>query len=223
MLSAAQTLAQSVQGYASQLSAADQNVEGQISSNIQEINSLAGSIANLNSQISGSTTSGAPNSLLDQRDQLVNQLSQYVSVNTALQSDGTMQVFIGNGQALVNSGTAQSLSAIPNQYNPTQFDVGISNSGSTVDVTGSISGGSLGGLLAVRTQVIQPALNALGQISVGVASIINQQQASGLTQAGVQGQPMFAVGAAQVSRLLLQHRYGAGDCDPHQSVGIDGR
>ena len=199
VLSAAQTLAQSVQGYATQLSAADQNVEGQISSNVQEINSLATGIANLNTQIAGTTSSGAPNALLDQRDQLINQLSQYVSVNTATQSDGTMQVFIGNGQALVNSGTAQTLSAIPSQYNPTQFDVGVASSGATVDITGSITGGSLGGLLAVRSQVIQPTLNALGQISVGVASIINQQQASGLTQSGTQGQPMFSVGAPQVS------------------------
>jgi flagellar hook-associated protein 1 FlgK len=200
VLSSAQTLAQSVQGYASQLSAADQDVEGQIGSNVQEINSLASNIANLNSQISGTVSSGqSPNSLLDQRDQLINQLSQYVSVNTAAQSDGSLEVFVGNGQTLVNSGTAQTLSAIPNQYNPTQFDVGVTSSGTTVDITGSLTGGSLGGLLAVRSQVIQPTLNALGQISVGVANIINQQQASGLTQSGAPGQPMFAVGGAQVS------------------------
>ena len=200
VLSSAQTLAQSVQGYASQLSAADQNVEGQISSNVQEINSLASNIANLNSQISGTVSSGqSPNSLLDQRDQLINQLSQYVSVNTAAQSDGSLEVFVGNGQTLVNSGTAQTLTAIPNQYNPTQFDVAVTSSGTNVDITGSLTGGSLGGLLAVRSQVIQPTLNALGQISVGVASIINQQQAAGLTQSGAPGQPMFAVGGVQVS------------------------
>ncbi len=200
VLSAAQTLAQSVQGYASQLTAADQNVEGQISNTVQEINSLAGSIANVNGQIAAATNAGqSPNSLLDQRDQLINQLSQYVSVNTAPQSDGTLEVFIGNGQTLVTSGTAQTLSTIPNQYNPTQFDIGVTTPGATVNVTGSLSGGSLGGLLAVRNQVIQPTLNTLGQISVGVASIINQQQAAGLTQSGNQGQPMFAVGAVQVS------------------------
>ncbi len=200
VLTSAQTLAQSIQGYAGQLSAADQDVEGQISSNIQEINTLASNIANLNSQISGTISSGqTPNALLDQRDQLINQLSQFVSVNTAAQSDGSLEVFIGNGQTLVNSGTAQTLSAIPNQYNPTQFDVGVTSSGTTVDVTGSITGGSLGGLLAVRSQLIAPTLNALGQISVGVANIINQQQASGLTQSGTQGQPMFAVGGVQVS------------------------
>jgi flagellar hook-associated protein 1 FlgK len=203
VLSSAQSLAQSIQGYASQISTIDQNVEGQISSNVQEINSLAGSIATVNRQIAQVQNSGtSPNTLLDQRDQLINQLSQYVTVNTATQSDGTMDVFIGNGQALVSGGTAETLTAITNQYNPTQFDVGLQtagSSGTTVDVTGAISGGSLGGLLSVSSQVIQPTLNALGQIAVGIASIVNQQQAAGLTQSGTQGQPMFAVGAVQVS------------------------
>jgi flagellar hook-associated protein 1 FlgK len=202
VLSAAQSLAQSVQGYASQIATVDQNVEGQISSSVQEINSLAGSIATVNSQISQIQNSGqSPNSLLDQRDQLINQLSQYVSVNTATQSDGTLDVFIGNGQALVSGGNAETLTAIPNQYNPTQFDVGLQTAGSTatVDVTGAISGGSLGGLLSARSQVIEPTLNALGQIAVGIATIVNQQQAAGLTQSGTQGQPLFAVGGVQVS------------------------
>jgi flagellar hook-associated protein 1 len=202
VLSSAQSLSQSIQGYASQMSTIEQNVEGQISSNVQEINSLAGSIATVNSQIAQVQNSGSsPNTLLDQRDQLINQLSQYVSVNTATQSDGTMDVFIGNGQALVSGGTAETLTAIPNQYNPTQFDVGLQTAGSaaTVDITGSITGGSLGGLLSVSSQVIQPTLNALGQIAVGIATIVNQQQAAGLTQSGTQGQPLFAVGGVQVS------------------------
>jgi flagellar hook-associated protein 1 FlgK len=203
VLSSAQTLATSIQGYASQLNSAEQNVEGQISSNVQEINTLAGNIANVNTQISEQTNLGQPpNSLLDQRDQLINQLSQYVSVNTATQSDGSLDVFIGNGQSLVSGGTAQTLSAIPDQYNPTQFDVSLATAGTAaapVNITGAITGGSLGGLLAVRSQVIDPTLNSLGQISVGVASIMNQQQAAGLTQTGAQGQPLFAVGAVQVS------------------------
>ena len=46
---------------------------------------------------------------MDQRDQLIDQLSQYVRVNTATQSDGMLDVYIGNGQALVSGGTAQQL------------------------------------------------------------------------------------------------------------------
>src|SRR5580658_984829 len=202
VLSAATSLAQSVQGYASQLQTTEQNVQGQISSNVQEINSLAGSIANVNSQISAQSNTGQqPNSLLDQRDELIDQLSQYVSVSTDTQSNGQMNVFIGNGQSLVSGGTAQTLSAIPNQYNPTEYDVALQTAGTStpVDITSAITGGSLGGLLSVSSQVIDPALNSLGQISIGIASVVNQQQAAGLTQSGAQGQPLFAVGAVQVS------------------------
>ena len=202
VLSSAQALAQTVQGYATQLQQAGQNVEGQISSSVAQINSLATNIASLNGQIvSQSGDGGPPNALLDQRDQLVNTLSQYVSVNTVTQSDGSMDVFIGNGQSLVSSTTAQTLSAMPSQYNPTELDVGLNLAGTTttIDVTGSISGGTLGGLLAVRSQVINPALNSLGQISIGIANIVNQQQAAGLTPSGAQGQPMFAVGGVQVA------------------------
>ena len=203
VLSSAQSLAQSIQGYASQINTVDQNVEGQISSSVQAMNSLANSIATVNGQIAQIQNSGqSPNSLLDQRDQLINQLSQYVTVNTATQSDGTLDVFIGNGQALVSGDTAETLSAVPDQYNPEQLDIGLQTAGSggtSIDITGAISGGSLGGLLSVRSQVIQPTLNALGQIAVGIATIVNQQQALGLTQAGTPGQPMFAVGGVQVS------------------------
>jgi len=203
VISAAQSLTQSVQGYASQLTSIDQNVEGQITSNIQEINTLASNIATVNGQIAQVSGSGQPpNSLLDQRDSLIDTLSQYVSVNTATQSDGSLDVFIGNGQSLVSGSTAQTLTAIPNQYNPTQFDVGLTTAGSSgapLDITGAISGGSLGGLIAVRSQVIDPTLNSLGQISVGIADTVNQQQAAGLTQSGTAGQPLFSVGGVQVS------------------------
>jgi flagellar hook-associated protein 1 len=206
VLSSAQSLATTIQGYASQLSQVDQNVEGQISNSVTEINTLATGIANLNIQIAAQSSSGQPpNSLLDQRDSLINTLSQYVSVNTATQSDGSLNVFVGSGQSLVTGGTAQTLSAIPNQYNPTQMDVGLQTAGTsiTVNVTGAITGGSLGGLLAVRSQVIDPALNTLGQLSLGVANVVNQQQAAGLTPGGTQGQPLFAVGPVQVSNSSL--------------------
>jgi flagellar hook-associated protein 1 len=202
-LSSAQSLASSVQSYAGQLTQTGQTVESQIDTSVTEINSLASSIAALNGQISGQSSSGqAPNALLDQRDQLVNQLSQYVSVNTATQSDGAMNVFIGNGQSLVSGEASQTLALLPSQYNGTQSDIGVTASGSTVDITGSVTGGSLGGLLSVRSQVINPALNTLGQLSIGVATVINTQQAAGLTQSGTQGQPMFAVGPVQVAGAL---------------------
>src|SRR5262249_26288062 len=56
-------------------------------------------------------------------------------------------------------------------------------------------GGSLGGLLTVRSQVLQRAQNTLGQFSVGLATLVNQAQQAGMDLTGATGKPMFAVGA----------------------------
>jgi flagellar hook-associated protein 1 FlgK len=198
LLSSAQSLVSQLQGYASQITSYGANLEQSISSDVTQVNSLASNIAALNTQIANAEAGGqTPNQLLDQRDTLIDQLSQYVNVNTATESNGAMDVYIGSGQALVTGSTAQQLSAIPNQYDATQFDVGITTAGGVADVTSEINGGELGGLLSARTQVLDPAQNALGQISVGLATIMNQQQQSGMDQSGAQGQSMFAVGGVQ--------------------------
>ena len=196
LLSQAQALTQQMQNYGSQLGTYESGVESQIQSNVTQINTLASGIANLNQQIAEglAATGQTPNTLMDQRDLDIDQLSQYVTVNTATQADGSMNVYIGNGQALVTGGSSQQLVATPSPYNASQNDIGIVSGANTADITSNISGGSLGGLLAVRSQVIQPAENSLGQFSVGLATIVNQAQASGMDLTGATGQPMFAVG-----------------------------
>lgn len=198
LLSQAQALAQQINSYNSQIQTYGGNLEQQIGADVSQVNSIAGGIAKLNNQIAADLAGGqTPNELMDQRDKLIDQLSQYVSVNTSTQADGSMNVYIGSGQALVTGGVPQQLATIQNQFNPTVSDIGVTSSGGTTDVTSEISGGELGGLLSARTQVLDPAQNALGLISVGLATIMNQQQASGMDLTGAQGQAMFAVGAVQ--------------------------
>ena len=207
LLSQAQALTQQLQSYDSQISQQDADVEQQIGTNVSQINSLASNIATLNQQIVGATASGqSPNQLLDQRDEDVDQLSQYVNVNTLSENNGAMDVYIGNGQPLVLDATAQKLTTIPNAYDASQLDIGIVSGSSATDITSEVSGGSLGGLLGVRSQVLDPTQNALGLISVGLASVVNQQQQSGMDLTGAQGQPMFAVGGVQT----LANAYNTG-------------
>jgi flagellar hook-associated protein 1 FlgK len=200
LLSQAQALVQQINGYNSQIATYGSALEQQISSDLGQVNSLATGIASLNTQIAADVAGGKqPNQLMDQRDNLVDQLSQYVSVNTAIEGNGAMDVYIGSGQALVTGSIAQQLSAMPSPYNATQFDVGLSSAGGTADVTSEISGGELGGLLNARSQVLDPTQGALGLISVGLATIMNQAQQSGMDLTGAQGQPMFAVGGVQTA------------------------
>ena len=199
LLNQAQALAQQLTSYDSQLSQYGAQLETQLSGDVAQVNTITASIASLNQQIAAQSTNGqTPNQLLDQRDQLVTQLSKYVSVQTVAESNGAMDVYVGTGQALVTGGTAAKLSTTAGAYDASQLGIAISGGGASADITSEISGGELGGLLSARSQVLDPARNAIGQVSVAVATIVNQQQQSGMDLTGAQGQPMFTVGGVQV-------------------------
>ena len=200
LLNQAQALAQQLTSYDSQITQFSSQLETQLSSDVSQVNGITSNIASLNRQIAAESSSGqTPNQLMDQRDQLIDQLSQFVSVRTATESNGSMDVYIGTGQALVTGGNAAKLSTVPGTYNASELGIAISGGGGTpADITSEISGGELGGLLSARSQVLDPARNAIGQVSVAVATIVNQQQQSGMDMTGAQGQPMFSVGGVQV-------------------------
>src|SRR6266702_4459107 len=162
LLSQAQALSQQMQNYSSQLSSYGAGIESQISASTTQINTLSAGIATLNGQIAAglASTGQTPNTLMDQRDLMLDQMSQYVTVSTATQADGSMNVYIGSGQPLVIGNTSQALSAIQDPYNAAQHNIAIVSGSNTADVTSEISGGSLGGLLAVRSQFVQPVQNA---------------------------------------------------------------
>lgn len=197
----AQSLASAFQTDSTQLNGLNTDVNSRITADVQQINSTASSIASLNQQIVVSTADAGgqpPNTLLDQRDQLVSNLSQLVGVTTSTNNDGSLNVFVGNGQPLVLEGATTTLTTVPNQFNASQLEVSTSTSNGA-SISSSITSGDLGGLLAARTQVIDPALNQLGQIATAVAQSANSQQNSGLDLSGQLGANLFSVGAPQAT------------------------
>ena len=121
-------------------------------------------------------------------------LSQLVGVTTTTNSNGAINVFVGNGQPLVLQSATTTLTTVPNQFNASQLEVATSTSNGN-SISSSITSGDLGGLLAARNQAIDPALNQLGQIATAVAQSANTQQASGLDLNGQLGRDLFSVGA----------------------------
>jgi len=196
LLAAAQSLASGVNSTSGQLNQLSSAINSSITSDVQQINSIATSIAKLNTQIAGTATSGSgsQNELLDQRDKLVSQLSSLVGVTTSTNSDGSLNVFVGNGQPLVLAGNTTALATTPNVFNASQLEVS-STSSPGRSISNLITTGDLGGLLAARAQVIEPALNGLGQIVTAVTQTANAQQAEGLNLNGQLGSALFSVGA----------------------------
>jgi flagellar hook-associated protein 1 FlgK len=102
MLSMAQALVGRFQGVDGRLNEIRDGVDTQLASTVADINSYATQIAELNQRIILAQAAGPgqpANDLLDQRDQLVADLNQLVRVTTLTESDGSLSVFVGNGQA----------------------------------------------------------------------------------------------------------------------------
>jgi flagellar hook-associated protein 1 len=74
-----------------------------------------------------------------------------------------------------------------------------SSTSNGVSISSQITSGDLGGLLSARSQAINPALNALGQIATAVADSSNTQQASGIDLNGNTGAALFSLGAPVAS------------------------
>ncbi|MGB5337903.1 MAG: flagellar hook-associated protein FlgK [Gammaproteobacteria bacterium] len=202
MVSEAETLTARFNDLHSWIQSTRSGLNSQLSSSTQQINQLAGAIAAVNKQIVAAEAGASgltPNDLLDQRDQLVLELSSKVSVSTTVQDDGSMNVFMGSGQVLVLGANHNTLGVTESTRDPGHMEITISAGGaSTVPVTDLITGGELGGILKFRSEVLDPAQNSLGRIAVELGSFMNAQHHRGITLDGLQGQDIFTVATPQV-------------------------
>jgi flagellar hook-associated protein 1 FlgK len=195
LLDKAQGVASSVSSTSSQLQALNTGINQGITQDVAQINSISASISTLNQQIVVSKAEAGgqePNSLIDQRGELVSSLSKLVGVSTTTDANGALNVFVGSGQPLVLQGNTTQLTTVPNQFNASQLEISTSTDDDNI-ISGTITSGDLGGLLAARAQNINPAINQLGQIATALATSANSQQNAGLDLSGSLGKNLFSV------------------------------
>lgn len=164
-----------------QLSNLRQDLNSQVKTKVEEINSVAQQIADINQQIKTINLSGqAPNDLVDRRDLLLDQMSRLVDAQITVESNGMAAILVG-GAPLVMGGRTVSLGLNtdtkgmykvvwdmdPNSHPGTVVTGRSSNS---PDMEVAISSGELMGLLEARG----PAENSkLGQVRNLVPNLMN--------------------------------------------------
>lgn len=201
LLAQANSLAQRLSTYDSRLRDMSASVDTQMSAEASDINVIAESIARLNGDIAVAVqnTGQAPNDLLDQRDLLIDELSSKVSVSVVAEGDASLNVFIGNGQPLVLGTTASKVTTARDPIDPERQRLALQTPAGTVDISRSISGGSLGGLMDFRREMLDPARNELGRITLAVANQVNAQHREGMDLTGALGGNLFNVGGVGVN------------------------
>lgn len=202
LLSSAHALSATFQGLDQQIADMRTGVNAGITGSIASINSYAQQIAALNHniQVTESSTALQPaNDLRDQRDALVTALNQEVRASVVKESNGSYDIFVGNGQPVVVGTQAFGLVATPSLEDPQRVEVGYQNGASAALLApASIQGGTLGGLLSFRSESLDTVQNALGRVAMAVAQTFNDQHALGQDLNGALGKPFFKVAGPAV-------------------------
>jgi flagellar hook-associated protein 1 FlgK len=175
----AQSLATSLNQVSTELDSLRTNANEEVRSSVPEINSLTTQIASLNENIRTSELDGSEASdLRDQRDLLLDQLSEMVNVTYSEREDGEVDVFV-SGDMLVTGDTARELVA---ERDPT-LD---SERGDLVtirfadnDKAVKITDGSVYGALQARDVDIVAAQDSMDEIAKSFIQEVNKIQSTG--------------------------------------------
>lgn len=153
------------------------------------INSLARSIAAVNGQIARDNGSGQPpNDLLDQRDQLIRDLNQYIQTTSIAADDGTVGVFIGGSQALVLGNTASTVSIVSDDFGQPNAKLAINRNGVAISLNeNTLGGGEVPGLLRFQNTDLVESRNLLGRLTMAITDSVNTQHQLGIDLNGNPG------------------------------------
>jgi flagellar hook-associated protein 1 FlgK len=200
----ASSLAMELNRDSTQLGMIANGINTQVSQQVATVNNLASEIANLNGQIQRVTITGEnPNDLLDQREQLLEQVSAIVPTTEQTQSDGTMTVLVG-GVDLVSNVYARQMVA---QTGPTGNVTPVWADGSTV----SLPAGQMKALLDARDVDLAGYRTQLNTLAQGIADSTNALHERGIDANGNPGQAIFTYYSGNVAMTLAVNPAVAAD------------
>jgi flagellar hook-associated protein 1 FlgK len=161
------------------------NINLSVTQAVQQVNTLTGQIATLNTQISQLQGVGQDAStFVDQRDVLIGQLSGLIDVST-IRSDNGLTLTTSNGSPLVVGGQSFALST---QTNASGLQDVYAQG---VNITSKLTSGQLAGSIGVRDQKIPALLSNLDTLAAGLANALNTANKTGFDLNGNPGGNLF--------------------------------
>ena len=212
VISAAGSFANAVSQLSDSLQSQATGLNSQIGSTVDQINTLAGQIRQYNQ---AKLQNPEPNPGADASfENTLEQLSQLTNFTALSQPDGTVTVLVGGGSPLVIGNQQYSISAQaqvdnnPPAVNPQSIPTSQILDDQGNDITASITGGQLGGLLDVRNRVLSSIIGdaqntgSLNQFAKTFADTVNNILTSGTTSTATgapAGLPLFTYNNADAT------------------------
>ena len=196
VLDEASSLESHINNLTSVLADTNYQTNNQVSDIVVEVNNRLKSIQEMNTQIDNvlKNTQNTPNDLLDQRDQAILEISQYMDIKTYYHDNGSVDIYAGNGQIpLLSSNSIMQLEASRSEFqdeNRTEIYAYIGDQKQLI--SDKIVGGELGGILDFRDNMLGKAQNDLGLTLNGIVASMNWQHYQGYDMDGQPGGDIFA-------------------------------
>jgi flagellar hook-associated protein 1 len=209
VLSAAQTLAESMRDAAGNLAQQRTSLDQQGTTLVSQANSLIQAIASLNQQISTTSPNGDAGGLEDQRQRAIGQLSQLIGIHQVQTENNGLTITTSAGTLLVSQ--AQSFQLTTGTVNGhANFFLG------STDITSQLAsgGGQVGGIVQARDLDIPQMQAALDQLAYSVSTQVNTLNNQGKQFAGSPGtgnifsQPIGVNGAAAQMSVVMSNAAG---------------
>ncbi|MDG1361674.1 MAG: flagellar hook-associated protein FlgK [Phycisphaerales bacterium] len=149
-----------------------------IGASVERVDGLLGEIAVLNGQIAmaeGGGGGGGANSLRDRRDQLIDEVSGFIDIDTVPQENGSVDILVGS-IPVVLAGKSRGVT-MRTQSGPNGLEVSI-----RVEEDGTIldaKSGSIGALQRQREETILPAMATLDDFASQLVFQVNDIHAQG--------------------------------------------
>ncbi len=170
------TLASSMRALRSDLVSIRNQVDSQLTSAVTAANDLLQQIADVNTAIvQAEAGTSVSNSLRDQRDQLIGELSQFIDVNTVEQPNGVIDVLVGS-TPIVLAGQNRGIELIKTTVgSELRVSVNVAQDGTEL----AIASGSVGALLNQRGASIDSTIDRLDSVSSQLIFQVNKVHSQG--------------------------------------------
>ncbi len=169
-----------------------QSLAVQRDATLAQVNSLSQDIASLNERIATTAAlGGSTSSLVDARDNKIDELAGLVGVQVVDQADGSRSVSLSNGVPLVSGSLAATLTQESAADGSHTLKAVFAKE--TFSFKGETLGGQLGGMERYETDVLVPSMEVVSDLATGVADAVNTQLAVGYKPDGTAGTALFEV------------------------------
>ncbi len=179
-----------------------QNINSSLYSKVDDVNIKLQKVAGLNDDIASIELSGqSANSLRDQRDQLLDELSFSLGIKSYEEPSGMVSIQLPDGISLVSGNKAITLEKV---MAGNDLDVQVKVGAIDVKLTADRLGGELKGLVGLRDNFADPLRDDFDTLAYSLVSEVNAQHEAGMGLDGVTGRSFFTplAAAADASRAI---------------------